>query len=76
GGVVTGFVQFFIEATLSAATLGLYEPTEINFDKFILDSCTIRLSLVRQREGQFGEDFSGGSITGSRSDNLQVEYRP
>ncbi|HCG79296.1 MAG TPA: hypothetical protein DE015_08825 [Oceanospirillales bacterium] len=76
GDVVTGFVQFFIEATLSAATLGLYEPTEINFDEFELDYCTIQLSLVRQRQGQIGEDFSGGSITGSRSDNLQVEYRP
>jgi hypothetical protein len=76
GGVVTGFVQVFIEAALSAATLGLYEPAEINFNEFVLDSCTIKLSLVRQRGGQTGEDFSGGIVTGSRSDNLQVEYRP
>ena len=76
GGVVTGFVQFFIEATLSAVTLGLYEPAEINFGEFELDYCTIKLSLVRQRQGQIGEDFSGGSVIGSRSDNLQVEYRP
>ena len=76
GGVVTGFVHVFIEAALSASTLGLYEPAEINFDEFVLDYCTIKLSLVRQREGQIGEDFSGGSVIGSRSDNLQVEYRP
>ena len=38
--------------------------------------CAMRRSLVRQRQGQIGEDFSGGSVTGSRSDNLQVEYRP
>ena len=76
GGVVTGFVQLFAELALSAVTLGLYEPTEINFDEFQLDYCTIQLSLVRQRQGILGEDFSGGSVTGSRSDSLQLEYRP
>lgn len=74
--VLTGFLQLVFETTLSAATLGLYETETIEFEDYELDSCSMTLYLVRQNQGELGDGIDGGSVTGSRSDSVTVEFQP
>ena len=74
--VLTGFLQLAFEVTLSIATLGLYEAETIEFEDYELDSCSMTLYLVRQNQGELGEGVDGGSVTGSRSDSVTVEFQP
>ena len=73
---LTSVLQVFPTLFLDTLTFGLYKAETVNLDQFNLEYCTLNLSLVRKQRGTLGEGVSGGRVMGSRSDSIEMEYRP
>jgi len=74
--VLTGFIQILGDALLSGLTLGLYQPEEVSIEKYQLNFCALNVSLVRKKNGTLGDGAVTGTAIGSRSDSINMEYRP
>lgn len=73
---LTAFISLIFSPFFEVITFGTYESEEIIIQANKLEYCTLTMSLVRQKEGTLGEGVSGGSVVGSRSDKVTLEYRP
>ncbi|MBQ0728677.1 MAG: hypothetical protein KBT77_15140 [Thalassolituus oleivorans] len=72
--LLTSFVQIFQNREMNVA--GVFEANQASTKNFDITYCTIELNLVRQKIGSLENTINDGSILGSRSDQVFMEYRP